>query len=67
MTLPPPNGLTLPRWLRRDRRALFLVTLSAILPVRLWIVVAMMSVIALLAKAMTHSLGLTIGSTGSKG
>ena len=36
MTLPPENFLMLPRCFRRDNRALFLVTLSAMTPERFW-------------------------------
>jgi hypothetical protein len=45
----------LPRSFSRMRRALFFVTLSAIVPVRDWIVVAMMSLTALFANAMMGS------------
>src|SRR6185436_20914475 len=54
MTLPPENGLTLPRPFSLVRIALFFVTLSATIPVRDWIVVATTSEMALLAN-MTDS------------
>ena len=45
----------LPRCFRRAKRALLEVTLSAIWPVRDWMVVAMMSLIALFGNAMIDS------------
>ena len=55
MVLPPENVLTFPRCFSRARSALLLVTLSAMTPERFWIVVAMTSLIAELAKAMLDS------------
>ena len=52
IVLPPETVFTLPRLLTHVSNALFLVTLSAMTLLRCWMVVAMMSLIAALAKAM---------------